>query len=457
MSGVSQRNAFTTGIDGKPHSLARTLAQIVLITATLSWSADPLAAQRQTVPQRRSTSGRTPAQWSAFRGPSGQGISTETDLPLNWSRDSHIAWQKELPGPGASSPIVFHDSIYLTCYSGYFVPGQPVGNPENLKRHLMCLDRTHGTIRWNVTVPALLPEEKSIRDHGFAANTPSADESGVYCFFGKTGVLKFDHNGNELWKTSVGTKTHGWGTAASPLLYQDLVIINASVESESLVALNRNTGKIVWQADNIREAWNTPVIVRNTSDQDELVVATHGTIRSYEPLTGKLLWTCATDIQWYMVPGIVTDNGVVYSLGGRSGTAGLAVRAGGQGDVTETHRLWTSQKGSNVSSPVLHDGHLYWMNENSGMAFCAELASGEIVYQERVNRIGQIYSSPLLADGRIYYLSRDGRTIVVPAEPRFEILADNDLRDGSLFNGSFAVDDHRLLVRSDRSLYCIAP
>ena len=156
-----------------------------------------------------------------------------------------------------------------------------------------------------------------------------------------------------------------------------------------------------------------------------------------------------------MVPSAVAADGVVYVLGGRSGTAALAVRAGGRGDVTATHRLWTSNKGSNVTSPVYHDGHLYWMHEKLGIAYCARAESGELVYEERVNRAGQVYASSLLADGRVYHLNRSGRMFVLPAEPEFALLATNDLRDGSLFNASPAVAGKRILVRSDKFLYCV--
>ena len=154
-----------------------------------------------------------------------------------------------------------------------------------------------------------------------------------------------------------------------------------------------------------------------------------------------------------MVPSVVASEGVVYCLGGRSGVAGLAVRAGGSGDVTESHRLWTSVKGSNVSSPVFLDKHLYWMHESRGIAYCALAESGDVIYEERLERAGLVYSSALLADGRLYYLTRDGRTFVLAAKPGFEQLAANDLRDGSIFNGSPAIDGSRLLIRSDKFLY----
>jgi outer membrane protein assembly factor BamB len=178
-------------------------------------------------------------------------------------------------------------------------------------------------------------------------------------------------------------------------------------------------------------------------------------VLAFNPDTGDELWTCETDIGWYMVPSVVAEKGIVYCLGGRSGTAGLAVRAGGSGDVTDDRRLWTSQKGSNVTSPVLFNGHLYWAHEQQGIAFCAKGETGEVVYEQRLPRAGQVYSSSLLADGRVYHFTREGKTFVLAAKPEYELLATNDLNDGSLFNGSPAVDGKRLLIRSDKALYCV--
>lgn len=393
--------------------------------------------------------------WSRFRGPQGDGESASTDLPVTWSGDRNVAWKIELPGAGSSSPIVWKDHIYLTCYTGYFVPGEDGGSLNDLQRLLVCLNRADGSILWSKAVKARLPEEEQIRDHGYAANTPLADDDCVYAFFGKSGVYAFDHDGNELWQAGVGRGTDRWGTSASPTLHGDLLLINASVESESLLALDRRTGEEVWRVDGINEAWNTPMVVTTGDGDEEIVIATRGKIYGIAPSTGERLWSCDTDITWYMVPSAVVNDGIVIYLGGRSGTAALAVRTGGRGDVTETHRLWTSNKGSNVTSPVLRDGVVYWMHEKLGIAYAAHADSGELIYEERVQRAGQVYASAILAGDRIYYVNRSGRTFVVAAKPTFELLATNDLSDGSLFNASPAVDGDRLLIRSDKYLYCI--
>jgi len=431
-----------------------TVMMLVLAVTNVSCSAQPESDQTDSA-QSAIGSNDGKGEWSGFRGPSGMGHSDATGLPLTWSQTENIQWKQELPGAGSSSPIVFGDHIYLTSYTGYLVPDESRGSLEDLQRHLICLKRDDGTILWDKSVKARLPEEDQIRDHGYAANTPAADTKRVYTFFGKSGVFAYSHDGEQLWHADVGSNTHGWGTSASPLLYQDLVIINASVESESLVALDRETGQEKWRAGGIKEAWNTPIIAKTKTGDEELVVATHGKVFAFDPQTGEQLWSCDTDITWYMVPCAVAADGIVYVLGGRSGTAALAVRTGGRSDVTATHRLWTSNKGSNVTSPVFLDGHLYWMHENLSIAYCAHAETGELVYEKRVNRAGQIYSSALLADGRIYYLNRSGRTFVVPAKPEFELLATNELRDGGVFNSSPAVTGKQLLIRSDNFLYCI--
>lgn len=428
-------------------------AALGMAIAGAAWGKAPPATDGTLTPIANAAAKASVDEWSRFRGPSGMGLASAGDVPLSWGADENIAWKAPLPGPGASSPIVFGDRIYLTCFTGY-IPGQQ-GQLEDLERHLLALNRQDGKPIWDKSVKAKLPEEPKIRDHGYAANTPAADDAGIVVFFGKSGVFAFDHDGKQQWQTDVGDGKHQWGTSASPVFYKDMVFINASVESQTLFALDRKTGKVRWKATGIREAWNTPVIVKSLSGKDELIVTIHGKVLAFDPQSGDALWSCKTDIGWYMVPSVVAEKGIVYSLGGRSGIAALAVKTGGSGDVTESHRLWTSTKGSNVSSPVYQDGYLYWMHEQRGVAYCAKAETGEVVYEERVSRAGQVYASAILAGGRVYYLTREGKTIVVPAKPKYELLATNDLHDRSEFNGSPAVDGNRLLIRSDKFLYCI--
>lgn len=393
--------------------------------------------------------------WPSFRGPEGNGRAADSTVALEWNANKNLKWKCELPGAGSSSPIVWNDRVYITTYSGYFVPGEDQGDLNELKRHLLAIDRNSGEVIWDQAIEAKLPEEGQIRDHGYAASTPAADADHVYVFFGKSGVFAFTHEGEQVWSADVGSGTHGWGSGSSPMLVDDLVIINASVESGSLIALDRASGEERWKVDGVRESWNTPIVATSESGRRELVFAIQGSVWGLDPATGKRYWECNTDIGWYMVPSIVAQDGVVYCLGGRSGITALAVRMGGSGNVTQTHRLWTSQKGTNVTSPIVYGDHLYWMQDQQGIAYCARLSDGEIVYEERLNRAGQVYASAILVGDRIIYTTREGQMFVVAAKPEFELLSTNDLRDRGVFDASPAVAGEQLFFRSHKVLYCI--
>jgi outer membrane protein assembly factor BamB len=395
------------------------------------------------------------ADWSQFRGPAGQGKAVTAEVPVTWNVDEGLAWKTPLPGAGGSSPVVFEGKIFLTSFTGYGVPGQSGGSLSALKRHLLCLDRKSGRVLWQQDIPAAQPEQEKVRDHGYAENTPLADAERLYAFLGKSGVFAFTHDGDRLWHADVGSGTHGWGSGTSPILYDDLVIVNACVESESLVALNKETGKEAWRARGIKESWNTPILVPTQDGDPELVLAIFGKVLGFDPNSGKSLWSCATDIGWYMVPSLVNEGDLIGCTGGRSGGGTLAVRAGGRGDVTGSRRLWKISKGANVASPILHEGNLYWFHQNLGIAACVEVATGKVLFEERLDRAGQIYASPVLAGERIYAVTRGGAVFVIAANPRFELLARNDLRDGGVFDASPAVLPKGLLIRSDRFLYAI--
>jgi outer membrane protein assembly factor BamB len=393
------------------------------------------------------------ADWPQFRGPGGSGVSKDKGLPVAWSADRNVAWKTALPGPGASSPIVVGGRIFLTCYSGYAedrLAGEP-GDIKNLKRHLMCLDRNGGKQLWAREVAAAQPEaamQTFLNLHGYASSTPIADGKHVYVFFGRTGVFAFDMEGKEVWKADVGTRTDNWGSGTSPVLYKELVIVNAGVESGALVALDKNTGKEMWRAKDISESWSTPILV-NVAGRTELVVSASHKILGFDPDSGKELWH-SDSYDWYVCPSLVAHDGVVFGL---QNNACVAVKAGGRGDVTKTHTLWQKNFGDVVVSPVYHDGHIYWA---SGTAYCVRANDGTVVHKERLKPDSdRIYASPVLADGKIYYVSREQGTYVVAAGPKYKLLAHNTLGDTSIFNGSPAVSNSQLLLRSDRFLYCI--
>jgi len=396
--------------------------------------------------------------WMQFRGPGGMGVSNDKGLPEKWSETENVVWKTKLPGLGSSSPITVRDAVFVTCYSGYAESTSDPGDQRNLMRHLVCVDRKTGSIRWTKDFKPVLPESTyrngNEGQHGYASSTPVSDGKNLFVFFGKSGVFCFDLTGKQLWSKSVGTGTTGWGSATSPILFNDLVIVNAAVESGALVALHKSDGSEAWKLAGTARAWSSPMLVDVPGAKPELVLNLAGNsskIIGVDPGTGKKLWSSDGNNDSYVCASVVSHDGVVYAIAGRSGRS-VAVKAGGSGDVKE---LWTSRNDSRVNSPVYHDGYLFWLNEQRGMAQCLEAATGKEVYSQRVPGIGRAYASGVYADGKIYYVADDATTFVIAAKPKYELIATNKLADTSRTNASPAVDIGRLLIRTDKHLYCL--
>lgn len=388
--------------------------------------------------------------WPQFRGPGGQGAADAKKLPVDWDGTRNLAWKTKMPGAGSSSPIVVGDRIYLTCYSGYG-EADSSGDLEDLTLHLVCLDRASGNSVWKKDIRPRMPESKRVRDHGYAGPTPASDGKSIYVFFGKTGVFRFDLDGNQIWNTTVGDGLHGWGCGTSPVLFENLVIVNASVESKSLVAIDKETGKIVWSRKGMMASWNTPHLVKLPNGSTELVVSVKGQVLGFDPASGKSLWSCR-GIQDYVCPSVISHEGIVYAIGGRTSRC-LAIRAGGRGDVSSTHLIWEADAGANVSSPVSYKGHLYWVSDRNTTAYCVRMEDGEIVYKKRFK--GQPYASTVVADGKLYVVTRRAGTFVLPAAPEFRVLSQNRFDDRSQFNASPAVSGSSLILRSNEYVYCV--
>lgn len=398
--------------------------------------------------------------WTRFRGPNGSATSSETGLPTKWSDSQNLKWKCKLPGYGASSAVVWKDKVFVTCYSGYGTEGGSQ-RQSDLMRHVVCVDRGTGKILWDRKVKPYLPEDRAggfLSGHGYASSTPVTDGEHVYVFFGKTGVLAFDMQGKQVWKSSVGTGSamNGWGAGSSPILYKDLVIVNASAENESLVALDKKTGKQKWEAkaEGFYGSWCTPVIAKRKDGKDEIVIAVAQEFWGMNPENGKLLWYASALPRAPICTSLVEHDGVVYAIAGRSNQA-AAVRTGGKGDVTGTHVVWKKNVGSYVTSPVYHDGHLYWVSDR-GQAYCVDAKTGNTVYRNRLSGARSVYASAIVADGKVYAVTRNNGTYVLSAKPKFEQLSHNTFSgDRSLFNASPAIAGGNLFIRSNEYLYCI--
>jgi len=400
----------------------------------------------------------TADDWPQFRGRSGSATNDDTGLPLSWSDENNVIWKTELPGFGASSPVVIGDHVFLTCYSGYGLDVERPGETTSLERHLLSIDRNDGNITWKRNVPAAAKEANYVDflpQHGYATNTPACNGDRVYAFFGAAGVQAFDLEGTRLWQADVGHDVHNWGSAGSPVVYGDLLYVNAAVESDAFVALDKLTGREAWRVKRLISSWSTPLVVDVPGGEPELVVSVKGRLIGLRPKTGEELWVCKTK-QAYGAPSPIEHDGLIYAFGGRPNML-LAIRPGGRGDVTESHVAWRAAGvGSAITSPVWYDGHLYSIDER-GMAGCVVAATGEVVYKERIAEEGVgVYASPVAADGKIYAVSREQGTFVLAAGGAFKRLAVNRLTsDDSVFNATPAISRGQLLLRSNRFLYCI--
>ncbi len=395
------------------------------------------------------------ADWPQLRGPGGSGVSRDLGLPVTWSSTEGIVWKTALPGFGASTPITLGDKIFLTAYSGYGLDKDSPGSMEDLKHHVICVDRTEGKILWDKSTKARLPEQAysgMMPLHGYASSTPITDGRVVYAFFGRSGVCAYTTDGEFLWRADVGGSTHKWGSATSPILWNNLLIVNASVESESVVALDKKTGKEKWRAEGIRQSWSTPVLVDLPGGKQELVVSMHSKVRGYDPANGKQLWECQS-VRDYVCPIVIAEEDVVFVTGGRTPLT-IAVKAGGRGDVTDSHLLWELKKTPEVPSPLYYNGLLYWVSAR-GIACCVDAKTGKVVYEEHLSDTGIVYASAVLGDGKLYIPTREDGTIVLDAGGTFKELARNKLGDDSVFNATPVISQGQLLLRSDRFLYCI--
>jgi len=438
-----------------------------------------------------STAGVThAADWLRFRGPNGSGTgSGEAQAPIEWSSTKNLKWKVDLPGPGASSPIIVGNRILLTCWTGY-ADGGNGGSLENLKRHLLCYDRVTGTRLWDAEVPAVLPEDRfegMFAENGYATHTPVSDGEKVYVFYGKSGVYAYDLDGRQLWYVSAGTglDRRNWGSASSPILYRNLVIVTASAESHALIAFDKDSGEQVWkqEAEGLGSTWGTPVLVKVDDERTDLVLAVPYEIWGLDPTSGKLKWYCEAIASSSMCSSVVADGNVVYAVeSGPDGGGAVAVKAGGSGDVTKTHVLWSGRERSRVGTPVIHDGRMHWIS--GGTATALDAKTGDQLYQVRLQGGdaagsresgsgrpgfgggfgggrggrggGQDYSSPVVSGGHMYYLRRSGDMYIVKLGKEFEQVAVNRFDDGGDFNATPALGDGEIFIRSSRHLYCVA-
>ena len=404
--------------------------------------------------------------WMQFMGEHGSAANSNAKIPTTWDADTNIKWKTELPGRGASSPIIVGDRIFLTCYTGY---GDGTESKiENLVRHVLCFNRTSGDLLWkksidNSTVKDEDPYKSFITHHGYATNTPVSDGKAVYVFFGKLGLFAFDLEGKELWKKQIEYTTNKtrWGSASSPILFGDNLILNAIEENGKVLSISKANGDINWEFEaETTLAYATPNLVTAANGEVELVLPIPKRVVGLNPEDGTQKWYATNKFEGESNASVIIDKDIVYIYGGFRSVGSMAIRVGGTGDVTKSHVIWNTRDTSYVSTPILKDGHLYWIDEN-GIAFCVKSESGEQVYKKRVPGVRggrgiKFFGSMILAGDHMYAVSRRSGTFVVKATPKYELVSHNKIEgDDSEFNGTPAISGNRMFVRSNKFLYCI--
>ncbi|MEL6107369.1 MAG: PQQ-binding-like beta-propeller repeat protein [Planctomycetota bacterium] len=305
--------------------------------------------------------------WPQFRGSAGSGVARDSDaLPTTWSPDANLAWKSPMPGPGASSPIIVGEKVFVTCYSGYGLSQEQPGDIDNLVRHLVCVDLKSGEKLWQQDVKAALPEDPysgiGVTAHGYASHTPVCDGTNVYAFFGKSGVHAFTMDGEPLWNANVGTESDPakWGSSSSPIVFGDTVIITASAESQAIIGIDKSTGKELWrqEAKGLDGMWGTPTLVKVDESRTDLVMCVARELWGLDPTNGKLRWYADATGAQQAYASVVVDGKRVYAFTGRGGGS-IALDAGGSGDISESNTAWTGTENASFASPVLHDSKLY--------------------------------------------------------------------------------------------------
>ncbi len=406
--------------------------------------------------------------WPRFRGPTGQGLSTEKNLPLEWGEGKqprNVKWHAPIPGEGWSSPVIWNDRVILSTVSD-----------ANTRARVLCFDRPTGRLLWDTLVTEIVPLRKEAKN-SYATPTPVVDGQ-VYVVFGDGTVAALDLEGRILWKNTEVRFYSRHGLGASPLLHDGRLIMtfdgsnrvekagewpNNSEEEQlgwrvpwdraEIVAFDIRTGKRLWTGRRGKSRIahvSANLLLDPAGGPPQLISPAGDAVQGFDPQTGDLLWTVYSQGEG-VTPSFAMGDGLIFTSSGFEKTTLRTVRTGGRGDVTATHVAWEQRKGTPTQPSLLYvSPHLYSITDG-GIAHCFDGKTGGILYAERVG--GNHSASPLHAEGRIYFLSETGETTVIGDGPTFEILARNTLPGKC--QASLAASQGNLFLRSDQGLYCL--
>ena len=379
--------------------------------------------------------------WTRWRGPSGQGLVAGTGYVDRWSAKENILWKTPVPGRGNSSPIVWRDRVFLT--TAYDAGG---------RLSVLAFRRGDGARLWETFVPGRAGSAH--QKNGHASPTVATDGERVYASFGSV-IAALDLDGRIVWRQDLGPISNYHGPAGTPLLYKDrLIVYQDQSHGAFIAAFDTLTGKPLWRtARNADVGWGTPAAVR-VGEHDEIVVNGQGRVQAYDPDSGRELWSCGGTTD-EVIPTPVVGFGLIFSASGRAGPT-LAIRPGGRGDVTRSHLVWSTPRGSPfVPSPVLVDDLLYMVNDMASIVTAIHAKTGEVAWQGRLGvaqREG-FSASPVAVDGKVFFTNDDGDTFVLRAGPTFALLHVNSFDEPTL--ASPALVEGKWYFRTDRHLMAI--
>lgn len=422
-------------------------------------------------------------RWSSFRGEQASGVAEGQSLPESWNgaKGVHVKWKARIPGLGHSSPIVWGNRVFVTTAissrggdsfrHGLYGDGDASEDRSAHRWNLYALDKNSGKILWERTAYEGAPREKRHIKASYANSTPVTDGRYVIAFFGSQGLYAFDMDGRPVWKKDLGVLNAGaydapdyeWGTASSPIIYRNMVIVQCDTQGESfLLAADIRTGKTLWKTP--REelpSWGTPTIYQGKS-RTEIITNASNFIRGYDPHTGKELWRLGGSSKITAPTPIFSGELIVVASGRRPEAPIFVIRAGasgdislGKGQISSEHIVWSKQaRGSYMPTPLIYGDYLYVLS-NQGVLDCYHLKTGAEIYRQRLAHQGGGFSaSPVAADGKLYLSSEDGEIFVVKAGPEYRLLATNPM--GELMMATPAISSGMMFVRTQHHLFAVS-
>ena len=410
----------------------------LLVLTALALPALPEPTVEMIVPQ-----GEAQKYWPRWRGPSGQGYVNGTGYVDTWSDTQNVLWKVPVPGTSNSSPIVWGDLIIMAT-----------AHDNGARKSLVAFKRTDGSKQWEAFAPDASAEFQHPKN-GHASSTPTTDGQRVYAYLGSHGLIAVDLKGKQVWHRPLGAMSASHGTAGSPLLYKDRIILYQDQKGSAFVAaFDTATGKEVWRTP--REAqvgWGTPIAIR-AGERDELIVSSMREVTAYDPNSGTKLWSAAGNL-FEVIPTPVVGEGLVFASSGRAGPT-LAIRPGGSGDVTTTHVAWKAAKGSPfVPSTLLYKGLLYMVNDMAAIATAYDAKTGEVLWQGRLGEAAResFSASPVVVDDKVFFTNDLGETFVLATGREFKLVHVNRLNARTL--ASPALVDGKWYWRTERELLAI--